>query len=110
MPYRDDAAALFARVQSLEAELARMRAGADRRADPAPAGPLAPSTPRTVHWIAALVERLPAGEQALVADLVALLVTRHDYPSLDGVSAEALEPLITRLRGAWSRPARPASS
>ncbi|MBL8621435.1 MAG: hypothetical protein JNK64_09035 [Myxococcales bacterium] len=101
MPYRDDAAALFARVQALEAELARAR---DARPDPAPAerGPLAASTPRTAGWITTLVERLPAAEQALVGELVTLFVTRRDYPSLDAVSAAALEPLIARLRAALS--------
>ena len=35
-----------------------------------------------------------------MTDLVTLFVTRRDYPSLDGVSAAALEPLIARLRAA----------
>ena len=101
MPYRDDAAALLARVTALEAELARLR---DAPAPPPPGerGPLAASTPRTAGWITTLVERLPAAEQALVGELVTLFVTRRDYPSLDAVSAAALEPLLARLRAALS--------
>lgn len=99
MPYRDDAAALFARVQALEAELARLR---DAPPAPAPAerGPLAAAAPRTAAWMTTLVERLPAAQQALVGELVTLFVTRRDYPSLDAVSAAALEPWIARLRAA----------
>jgi hypothetical protein len=70
------------------------------RRPPGERGPLAASTPRTAGWITTLVERLPAAEQALVGELVTLFVTRRDYPSLDAVSAAALEPLIARLRAA----------
>jgi hypothetical protein len=94
--YRDDADALLARnhalehdLKRLEAELATARQGRARARNPD-------------SWIGALVARLPAGEQDLIVELVGLLVTRRDYPSLEGVAAESLEPLVVRLRALFN--------
>ena len=109
MTYRDDVDALFARVQSLQAEVDRLReAGEPRAAARAPGRTdervLAASQPRTSSWIGPLVARLPAAEQDLIADLVSLLTTRREYPALDEVSVEALDKLIARLRAAFKKP------
>lgn len=95
MAYRDDADALLARTQALEGDVRRLEAElAAARADRPRA--------RNPEWMTALIAKLPAGEQDLVVDLVGLLVTRRDYPSLDGVTSDGLEPLIARLRLAFA--------
>lgn len=102
MSYRDDVDALFARVQALQRDVARLQAERDApRTEER--GPLAQSQPRTVGWIAPLIDKLPAGEQELIADLVTLFTTRREYPTLDSVSGEALAKLIARLQAAFKR-------
>lgn len=109
MTYRDDVDALFARVQSLQAEVNRLRAEREAADKPAEkvekkdAGPHAASQPKTTAWVAPLIARLPAAEQELVADLVMLFTTRKDYPALSTVSEESLENLVARLRGAFKK-------
>jgi hypothetical protein len=94
--YRDDADALFARNQALEHDLERLQA----ELEAARQGRARARNPDS--WIGALVAKLPAGEQDLVVELVGLLVTRREYPSLEGVAAESLEPLVARLRALFS--------
>lgn len=115
MTYRDDVDALFARVQSLQAEVNRLRAERDAapadkpdkpdksRARPE-TSPLAASQQKTTAWVAPLIARLPAAEQELVADLVMLFTTRKDYPALSSVSEESLDQLVTRLRASFKKP------
>jgi hypothetical protein len=90
--YRNDADALFARNQALESDVRRLEA----ELQAAKLGRARSRNPDA--WIGALLAKLPATEQDLVVELVGLLVTRRDYPSLEGVAAQSLEPLITRLR------------
>ena len=96
MSYRNDADALFARNQALEHDLKRLQA----ELDAAKQGRARARNPDS--WIGALVAKLPAGEQDLIVELVGLLVTRRDYPSLEGVAAESLEPVVTRLRALFN--------
>ena len=96
MSYRDDADALYARNQALETDLKRLQA----ELEAARQGRARARNPDS--WIGALIARLPAGEQDLIVELVGLLVTRRDYPSLEGVAAESLEPLMVRLRQLFS--------
>lgn len=96
MTYRDDADALYARNQALEHDLERLRAELAAARE----GRARARNPDS--WLGALVGKLPAAEQDLVVELVGLLVTRRDYPSLEGVAAESLEPLITRLRALFT--------
>jgi hypothetical protein len=100
MSYRDDADALLARTQALEIDVRRLEAelAAARGRTERPRKP-------TGDWIGTLMAKLPAGEQDLIVDLVGLLVTRRDYPSLESVTSDGLEPLIVRLRQAFA--ARP---
>ena len=96
MSYRDDTDALFARNQALEHDLKRLQA----ELDAAKQGRARARNPDS--WIGALVAKLPAGEQDLVVELVGLLVTRREYPSLEGVAAESLDPLVARLRALFN--------
>jgi hypothetical protein len=118
--YRDDVDALFARVQALQGELSRLRAEREderRKADGGERrgkgdgderrgqvdGPHAASQQKTTAWVGPLIARLPAAEQELIADLVTLLTTRHEYPTLTTVSEEALEKLVVRLRASFKK-------
>jgi hypothetical protein len=94
--YRDDADALYARNQALEQDLKQLQA----ELEAARQGRARARNPDS--WIGGLVSRLPSGEQDLIVELVGLLVTRRDYPSLEGVAAESLEPLVTRLRALFN--------
>ncbi|MBZ0234285.1 MAG: hypothetical protein K8M05_18285 [Deltaproteobacteria bacterium] len=96
MTYRDDADALYARNQALEHDLKRLEA----ELEAARQGRARARNPDS--WLGGLVARLPSAEQDLVVELVGLLVTRRDYPSLEGVAADSLEPLVTRLRALFS--------
>jgi hypothetical protein len=94
--YRNDADALFARNQALETDVRRLEAELE-------AAKLARARARNPDaWIGALLAKLPATEQDLVVELLGLLVTRRDYPSLEGVAAQSLEPLVARLRTLFS--------
>jgi hypothetical protein len=101
--YRDDVDAMFARIQALQRDVARLQAERDApRVEER--GPLAASAaPKTVGWIAPLIDKLPAVEQELIADLVTLFTTRREYPALDTVSGEALDKLVARLRASFKR-------
>lgn len=96
MSYRDDADALLARTQALETDVRRLEAELAIALGRAGGGR------KSADWIGTLIAKLPAGEQDLVVDLVGLLVTRRDYPSLASVTSDGLEPLIARLRVAFA--------